>query len=144
MSLLKIIAIGNLGNDPELKYSQDGKPICTFSMACSEKKKDRKTGDMLETTTWLRLSYFGRQAEIASQYLAKGKPVYIEGKGRLETWTDRDGKTRTTLEVFGTDIQFIAQRENRDTAPPQRQQKPAPQPPANAATLSMTDDDVPF
>lgn len=110
--MLKVTMIGFLGRDPELRYSQQGDPICSFSMASSEKKKDRSTGEWLETTTWARISFFGRSAENASKYLVRGSKAYIEGRGRLETWTDRDGKERTTLEVFGTDVQFLDPRED--------------------------------
>lgn len=148
MSYLKITAIGNLGQEPELKYTTDGKPVCTLSIATSEKKKDRE-GNLTEITTWIRVTFFSNQAENASKYLSKGKPVYIEGRGRLETWTDRDGQKRTSLEVFGTEMQFIAPRDGSGDGQRQRseQQPPTQRVPASptpASTLSMSDDEVPF
>jgi single-strand DNA-binding protein len=106
MSFNKIILVGNLGRDPELRYTPQGTPVCSFSMATNEKRKD-KSGEMQDQTTWFRVTLWGRQAETASQYLTKGRPVYIEGRLRVEEWTDRDGKPRHTLEVHGTDMQFV-------------------------------------
>ena len=106
MSFNKIILVGNLGRDPELRYTPQGTPVCSFSMATNERRKD-KSGEMQDQTTWFRVTLWGRQAETASQYLTKGRPVYIEGRLRVEEWTDRDGKPRHTLEVHATDMQFI-------------------------------------
>ena len=106
MSFNKIIVVGNLGRDPELRYTPQGTPVCSFTVATNEKRKDR-AGEMQDFTTWFRVTLWGRQAETASQYLTKGRPVYIEGRLRLEEWTDRDGKQRYTLEVHATDMQFI-------------------------------------
>ncbi len=91
MSFNRIILVGNLGRDPELRYTPQGTPVCSFSMATNERRKD-KTGEMQDQTTWFRVTLWGRQAETASQYLSKGRPVYIEGRLRVEEWTDRDGK----------------------------------------------------
>jgi len=106
MSFNKMIIVGNLGRDPELRYTPQGTPVCSFTLATNEKRKD-KTGEMQDQTTWFRITLWGRQAEVASQYLTKGKPVYIEGRLRVEEWTDRDGKARYTLEVHATDMQFL-------------------------------------
>lgn len=111
MSFNKIILVGNLGKDPELRYSTQGDPICSFTMATNERRKD-KSGEMQDLTTWFRVTLFGRQAETASQYLTKGRSVYIEGRLRQDVWTDRDGKERTTLDVRATDMQFIGSRED--------------------------------
>lgn len=106
MSFNKIIIVGNLGRDPELRYTPQGTPVCSFTVATNDKRKDR-AGETQDHTTWFRVTLWGRQAETASQYLTKGRPIYIEGKVRLEEWTDRDGKQRFTLEVHATDMQFI-------------------------------------
>jgi single-strand DNA-binding protein len=106
MSFNKVILVGNLGRDPELRYTPQGTPVCSFTMATNERRKD-KTGEMQDQTTWFRVTLWGRQAETAAQYLTKGRPVYIEGRLRVEEWTDRDGKPRHTLEVSATDLQFI-------------------------------------
>ena len=107
MSFNKITLVGNLGRDPELRYTPQGTPVCSFSIATNERRKDRTTGENNDITTWFRVTLWGRQAETASQYLTKGRPVYIEGRLRVEEWTDRDGKQRYTLEVNATDMQFI-------------------------------------
>ena len=107
MSFNKIILVGNLGRDPELRYTPQGTPVCSFSLATNERRKDRTTGENNDVTTWFRVTLWGRQAETASQYLQRGRPVYIEGRLRVEEWTDRDGKPRHTLEVHATDMQFI-------------------------------------
>ena len=107
MSFNKIIIIGNLGRDPELRYTPQGDAVCNFSDATSEKKRD-KAGEMQEVSTWFRVSLWRKQAENASKYLTKGSPVYIEGRLRIEEWTDRDGKTRYTLEVSANEMQFIS------------------------------------
>src|SRR5258707_2441791 len=106
MSFNRIILVGNLGRDPELRYTAQGTPVCSLTLATNERRKD-KTGEMQDQTTWFRITLWGRQAETASQYLTKGRPVYIEGRLRVEEWTDRDGKPRHTLEVHATDMQFI-------------------------------------
>lgn len=101
MSFNKLIAYGNVGRDPELRYTANGNPVCNFSLATSDGRGDK------EKTTWFRVTFFGKQAEVASQYLQKGKPVYIEGRLTLDKYTDRDGKERYSLEVFGTELKLM-------------------------------------
>jgi len=143
MSFNKIILVGNLGRDPELRYTPQGTPVCSFSLATNERRKDRNTGENNDITTWFRVTLWGRQAETASQYLTRGRPVYIEGRLRVEEWTDRDGKPRHTLEVHATDMQFIGGGRSEDATP-------APARAAAAASDAMppatdlSDDDVPF
>src|SRR5689334_24413921 len=126
MSFNKIILVGNLGRDPELRYTPQGTPVCSFSLATNERRKDRSTGENNDITTWFRVTLWGRQAETASQYLTKGRPVYIEGRLRLEEWTDRDNKQRYTLEVHATDMQFIGggRGDEAAQAAPQRSSSP--------------------
>ena len=106
MSFNKIIIVGNLGKDPELRYTPQGDAVCNLSIATNEKKRD-KAGETQDVTTWFRVTLWRRQAENASKYLSKGSPVYVEGRLRVEEWTDRDGNNRYTLEVQGTDMQFL-------------------------------------
>lgn len=106
MSFNKIIIVGNLGRDTELRYTPQGNAVCNFSMATNEKRRD-KSGELQDITTWFRVTLWGRQAENASKYLQKGSPVYIEGRLRIDEWTDRDGNPRQTLDVNATDMQFI-------------------------------------
>lgn len=144
MSFNKVIVVGNLGRDPELRYTPQGTPVCSFTMATNEKRKD-KAGEMQDVTTWFRITLWGRQAEAASQYLTKGRPVYIEGRLRMEEWTDRDSKQRFTLEVHATDMQFIGSRGDEAASSSSRgrgdegdAQK------GNSSDVDVTDDDIPF
>jgi single-strand DNA-binding protein len=144
MSFNKIILVGNLGRDPELRYTPDGTPVCSFSLATNERRRDRNTGENTDVTTWFRVTLWRRQAEVASQYLTRGKPVYIEGRLRVEEYTDRDGKTRHSLEVTATDMQFIGSaRGGDDTGGPQARAAAA-QPQGGPEPTDLTDDDVPF
>ena len=106
MSFNKITVVGNLGKDPELRYTPQGNAVCNFSVATNEKRRD-KSGEMQDVTTWFRITLWGKQAENASKYLTKGSPIYIEGRLKVEEWADRDGKNRYTLDVQATDMQFL-------------------------------------
>ena len=140
MSFNKIILVGNLGRDPELRYTPQGTPVCSFTMATNERRKDR-TGESQDVTTWFKITLWGRQAETASQYLAKGRPLYIEGRLRVEEWTDRDGRQRYTLEVHATDMQFIGSR--GEDAPTARAES-APAAKSGTSEPDIADDDIPF
>ena len=144
MSFNKIILVGNLGRDPELRYTPQGTPVCSFRLATNERRKDRTTGENNDVTTWFRATLWGRQAETASQYLSRGRPVYIEGRLRVEEWTDRDGKPRHTLEVHATDMQFIGggARSDEAGAPPAKAAAATGEPAAPSSDLN--DDDIPF
>lgn len=107
MSFNKIIVVGNLGRDPELRYTPQGLAVCNFSLATNEKKRD-KAGEMQDITTWFRVTLWRQQAENAAKYLTKGSPVYVEGRLRVEEWTDRDGNNRHTLEVQATEMHFLS------------------------------------
>jgi single-strand DNA-binding protein len=106
MSFNKIIVVGNLGRDPEMRYTPQGTPLCTFSLASNERRKT-STGEQQDITTWFRVKVWGKQAEAVSKYLAKGRSVYVEGRLHVEDWTDREGKPRYTLEVTATEVHFI-------------------------------------
>jgi len=108
-SFNKIVIVGYLGRDPEIRYTPQGTAVCHFSVATTEKKKDR-AGEAQDVTTWFRVSAWGRQAEVANQYLSKGRQVYVEGRLRLEEFTDRDGNRRQSLEVSATDLHFLGSR----------------------------------
>lgn len=142
MSFNKIILVGNLGRDPELRYTPQGTPVCSFTVATNEKRKDR-AGEMQDVTTWFRVTLWGRQAETASQYLTKGRPIYVEGRIRLEEWTDRDGKQRYTLEVHATDMQFIGGG-RADEAGTTTGSRPSPQSDQLSSEADVSDDDIPF
>jgi single-strand DNA-binding protein len=106
-SFNKITIVGYLGRDPELRYTPQGVAVCNISVATTERRKDPRTGEPQDQTTWFKISLWRRQAEIANQYLSKGKQVYIEGRLRQEEYTDRDGVKRTSLVVDATDMQFL-------------------------------------
>lgn len=109
MSFNKIIIVGYLGRDPELKHTPQGTAVCKFSVATTERRKNAQ-GEPEETTTWFRVTVWGRQAELANEYLSKGRQVYVEGRLRLEEYIDREGHTRISPEVTAVDLQFLGQR----------------------------------
>jgi single-strand DNA-binding protein len=138
MSFNKIIVVGNLGRDPELRYTAQGTPVCSFSVATND-----RNGEMQDHTTWFRITLWNRLAETASQYLQKGKQVYIEGRLRVEEYVDRDGKPRHSLEVFATDMHFIGSRgDDGGTHERAASASAGAGPPDSQADLS--DDDIPF
>ena len=151
MSFNKIILVGNLGRDPELRYTPQGVAVCDFSMATNERKRD-KSGEYQDVPTWFRVTLWRNQAENASKYLKKGNPVYIEGRLSLEEWTDREGNTRQTLAVQATDMHFISGGKNEDFegdsnntpqfAGPSSAPSGSGGPPASGTVPS--DDDIPF
>jgi single-strand DNA-binding protein len=161
MSFNKITIVGYLGRDPELKTTPQGTALCKFSVATTERKKGA-TGEQEELTTWFRVTVWGRQAELANEYLSKGRQVYVEGRLRVEEYTDREGNTRSSLEVNATDLQFLGQRNeaNAPTAAAVPYSAPARKEPVavmslkakskaaprktNPALVSIEEDDVPF
>jgi single-strand DNA-binding protein len=140
MSFNKIILVGNLGRDPELRYTPQGAPVCSFTVATNEKRKDR-AGETQDFTTWFRVTLWGRQAETASQYLTKGRPVYIEGRLRLEEYTDREGNKRHSLEVNASDIHFIGSNRSDESS---GEVKAATTIGHRTTEPDMSDDDIPF
>src|SRR5215467_9068041 len=119
MSFNKITIVGYLGRDPELRYTPQGTALCKISIATTERRKN-VAGEAEEHTTWFRVTAWGRQAELANEYLAKGRQVYIEGRLRLEEYTDREGQKRFSAEVSASEIQFLGQRtEGANTAVPE-------------------------
>jgi single-strand DNA-binding protein len=147
MSFNKIILVGNLGRDPELRYTPQGTPVCSFTLATNERRRD-KTGETQDQTTWFRVTLWGRQAETASQYLTKGRPVYVEGRLRAEEWTDREGRARFTLEVHATDMQFIGGGRGEETHTGPRGDSSGggggEHPPEDPVQSDVGDDDIPF
>ncbi len=156
----KVILVGNLGNDPETKYTQSGTCITTISVATSESWKDKQTGEQQERTEWHRVKFFGKLAEIAGEYLRKGSQVYVEGKLQTDKWTDREGVERYTTNVISDEMQMLGGRgDGEERRPSQRGSRPqeggrqsrqdyaprrqpaAPPPPA---ADDFVDDDIPF
>ena len=108
-SVNKVILIGNLGRDPEVRYLPSGDAVANFSIATTDKWKD-KSGEMQEQTEWHRIAFFGRQAEICGEYLRKGSQVYVEGRLQTRKWTDKDGHERYTTEIRGDRMQMLGGR----------------------------------
>ena len=149
----KVILIGNLGNDPDVRYTAGGSPIANVSLATSESWRDKETGDQQERTEWHRVVFFGRLAEIVSEYLRKGSKVYVEGRLQTRKWQDRDGNDRYTTEIVANDMQMLDSRggaaEDRAGPPaPARKQSEAAAPARQDNTSGnggeFVDDDIPF
>ena len=136
MAVNKFIGIGNLGRDVELRFMPDGKAVANFSIAISEKYKDKTTGEQKEVTEWVNVALFGRLAEIAGEYLGKGSKVYIEGKLKTEKYT-KDGIDRYSTKVIGEKLEMLTSKGESKPAQ-QRQEAPAPQ------GVDEFDDDIPF
>ena len=140
-SFNKITIVGHMGRDPETKYSGAGNAFCAFSVATSEKRKG-KNGEQQESTTWFRVTCFNKTAEFVQQYGAKGALVYVEGRLRQDEYTDKDGKTRTTLEVAADSVQMLGGKGERAEA------ATAPSPAKAAMNAQVpappTDDEIPF
>jgi len=111
----KMICIGNLGKDPEVRYSEGGNAMANFSIAVSESWKDNQTGEKREKTEWIRIVAFGKLAEIIGKYLKKGSKVYIEGKLQTRKWQGNDGQDRYTTEVVARDMQMLGDRPQQTT-----------------------------
>lgn len=147
MSFNKITIVGNLGRDPELRYTPQGNAVCNFSMATNEKRRD-KSGELQDITTWFRITLWGRQAENASKYLQKGSQVYIEGRLKVDEWTDRDGNSRYTLDVTASDMQFLSGGRPDDfSSSEDSDYEPSSSAAASGASSGgndSDDDDIPF
>ena len=137
-SVNKVILIGALGKDPEIRYAPSGDAICNFSMATSESWKDKASGEKKEKTEWHKVSAFGRLAEICGEYLKKGTQVYIEGRLQTRKWQDKEGKDRYTTEIVADRMQMFGGRQESSKEP-----QAAPNSGKQSGFESM-DDDVPF
>ena len=160
-SVNKVILVGNLGRDPETRYTPDGAAITNVSIATTSNWKDKTTGERKEETEWHRVVFFGRNAEIAGEYLKKGRPVYVEGKLKTRKWQDKEGIERTTTEIIADQLQLLGSREGGtasggasasagspfDDGYSSSVQGPSANTPAKrgqAKSLSEIDDDIPF
>jgi single-strand DNA-binding protein len=113
----KVILVGNLGNDPELRTIPSGSSVCEFRMATNESWKDRN-GQRQERTEWHRIVVWGNRAEVCSKYLSKGRQVYLEGRLRTRSWEDKDGNKRYTTEIVANDVQFLGGSHRPSDPPP--------------------------
>ncbi len=154
----KVILIGNLGTDPEIRYMPSGSAVANLRIATTESWKDQQSGQMQERTEWHRVALFGRLAEIAGEYLRKGSQVYIEGSLRTRKWQGQDGQDRYTTEIVGREMRMLGGRGGDggatvgqggstypETAPAPQAEPPKPAPAKSTPeTLDDFDDDIPF
>jgi single-strand DNA-binding protein len=144
-SVNKVILIGNLGRDPELRYTQGGQAVANFTLATTERFSGRDGGERQERTEWHRVTAWGRTAELCAQYLSKGRSVYVEGRLQTREWEDKEGQKRRTTEIVALSVQFLGGREggagagagtarSAGGAPPAEDEGPPAPPP----------DDIPF
>ena len=155
----KVILIGNVGGDPEVRYMPNGNAVTTVSIATSETWKDKQTGEKQDRTEWHRVVFYNRLGEIAGEYVKKGTKIYIEGSLRTRKWQDQQGQDRYTTEIIGNEMQLLDSRSpgnlgNDDFAQssaPARQNAPARQAAAASAPapeaadgFELLDDDIPF
>lgn len=150
----KVILVGNLGQDPEVRYTANGSAVTSLSLATSESWKDKNTGQTQEKTEWHRVAMFGKLAEIAGEYLRKGSQVYIEGKLQTRKWQDKQGQDRYTTEVvvdgFSGVMQMLGGRSDGGSSPAKSAPSQQTQAGAGAAADSAAsfddsfDDDIPF
>ena len=160
-SVNKVILIGNLGKDPEVRYAPSGSAICNIALATSRQWKDKTSGERQEETEWHRVVFFDRMAEVAGEYLKKGKSVYIEGRLKTRKWTDKEGVEKYTTEIMADRMEMLGSREggaggggggadDMGAAPaPRSAPAPRPAPVSKPAAKSATgfddmDDDIPF
>ena len=171
-SLNKVQIIGNLGRDPEVRYTPNGNAVCNVSVATTRQWKNKESGDKQEETEWHRVVFYDRLAEIAGEYLKKGRSVYVEGRLKTRKWTDKEGKEQYTTEVIATEMQMLGGREGMGggggggadeggyseggggggggqqraapAARPAAAQRPAQKPAPSATGFDNMDDDIPF
>jgi single-strand DNA-binding protein len=168
-SLNKVQIIGNLGRDPEVRYTPNGNAVCNVSVATTRQWKNKESGDKQEETEWHRVVFYDRLAEIAGEYLKKGRSVYVEGRLKTRKWTDKEGKEQYTTEVIATEMQMLGGREGMgggggggadegggyNEGAPRSAPAPASRPAASAAAarpaskpsstgFDNMDDDIPF
>lgn len=147
-SVNKWIGIGRIGRDPEIRYSSEGNAVCNVSVACSNSWKDKNTGERKEDVEWVRVVFYNRLAEIAGEYLKKGRPVYIEGRLKTRKWQNKEGVDQYTTEVIADLMQMLSGRDDgdsgtRERSAPAPRTTPSPQT-TQSSNLSDMDDDIPF
>jgi single-strand DNA-binding protein len=139
----KVILVGNLGQDPEVKYMPSGGAVCNISLATTDSWKDKNTGERQERTEWHRVVFFNRLAEIAGEYLRKGSQVYVEGRLQTREWQDKEGQKRYTTEIVASDMQMLGGRGSLDETPLRSTGTPTQARKQESSTEEF-DDDIPF
>lgn len=148
----KVILIGNLGRDPEVRYAPSGQAVANVTIATSESWKDKNTGEKQERTEWHRIVFFGRLAEIAGEYLKKGSQIYVEGRLQTRKWQDKEGNDRYTTEIVANEMQMLGSRAGAGMPSDAASQEPPTAeavaaggtPRAKTAAGADFDDDIPF
>lgn len=160
-SVNKVIVIGNLGRDPEVRYTPDGAAVCNIAVATTSSWKDKNSGEKKEETEWHRIVFYNRLAEIAGEYLKKGRPVYIEGRLKTRKWQNKEGQDVYTTEIIADQMQMLGSRQDNDSdggsqeqpayrpqTPPSRQQASPQRQEASRQHsdngIANMDDDIPF
>ena len=163
-SVNKVILIGNCGRDPEIRYLPSGQAVANISIATTSRRKDRTSGETVEDTQWHRVTFYDRLAEIAGEYVKKGRPIYIEGRLKYGKYTDQAGVEKNTVDIIATEMQLLGSREGMggpsgggddEGGAPARRPAAAPRPAASAAPAGKPaakpasgfddmDDDIPF
>ena len=161
-SVNKVILVGNCGRDPEIRYLPSGQAVANVSVATSTRRKDKNTGESIEDTQWHRVTFYDRLAEIAGEYVKKGRPIYVEGRLKYGKFTNKDGLEQNTVDIVATELQLLGGREGmggpsdgdeggaqpaRRPAPAPRAAAPAPRQapaPRPASGFDDMDDDIPF
>lgn len=153
-SVNKWIGIGHLGKDPEQKYMPSGECVCNISIACTESWRDKNSGEKKEMTEWVRISFFGKLAEIAGQYLKKGSQVYIEGSLRTRKWTDKENVERYTTEIRADTMKMLGSKSDGSDIPRNippanssghsANNPPPPKPASGGGFGDFDDDEIPF
>jgi single-strand DNA-binding protein len=161
-SVNKVILIGNCGRDPEIRYLPSGQAVANISIATTSRRKDRTSGETVEDTQWHRVTFYDRLAEIAGEYVKKGRPIYIEGRLKYGKYTDQAGVEKNTVDIIATEMQLLGGREgmggpsggDEEGGAPVRRPAAAPRPAASAPAgkpaakpasgFDDMDDDIPF
>lgn len=156
-SVNKVILVGNCGRDPEVRYLPSGQAVANVSVATSSRRKDRTSGEMVEDTQWHRVTFYDRLAEIAGEYVKKGRPIYVEGRLKYGKYTDQSGQERATVDIIATELQLLGGREGmgsgaeegagaapRAARPAAAAAAPKSAPAAAPSGFDDLDDDIPF
>ena len=141
-SVNKVILIGNCGRDPEVRYMPNGKAVANISIATTSKRKDKDSGQTIEDTQWHRVTFYERLAEIAGEYVKKGKPVYVEGRLKYGKFTGQDGVEKPTVDIIATELQLLG---GRDDSTPREAPRPTAKPAAKQGSgFEDLDSDIPW
>ncbi|MFH1355767.1 MAG: single-stranded DNA-binding protein [bacterium] len=145
-SVNKAIIVGNLGQDPDIRYTPGGQAVANFSVATTEKWTNKQTGNLDEKTEWHRVVVWGKLAELCREYLHKGRSIYVEGRIQTRTWDDKDGNKRYTTEIVAQQVQFLGRRDETHTPAPQGQTTQTTQSTSQESGPPPFDseDDIPF